>query len=55
VLKKRAGTILMVVDNQELPQKPSEEQAGAIDLEPLIQTSVEAIKILIQKDRGAST
>jgi len=54
ILKKRAGGIMLVVGNDELLPLPPEEQAKRRDLGPLIQTAVEAIKILIKKDRSAS-
>jgi uridine phosphorylase len=54
VLKKRAGGIMLVAANQELPPLLPEEQARRADLGPLIRTAVEAMKILIEKDRGAS-
>jgi uridine phosphorylase len=54
VLKKRAGGIMLVVANQELPPLPPEELTKRIDLDPLLRTATEAVKILIQKDRVAS-
>jgi uridine phosphorylase len=51
VLKKRAGGILLAVFNQELPPLPPEEHARRLDLDPLIQTAVEAVKLLILKDQ----
>lgn len=52
VLKKRAGVILLAVYNQELPPLPPEEHARRLDLDPLIQTAVEAVKLLIEKDKS---
>jgi len=54
VLKKRAGGIMLVVGNQELPPLPPEEHARRTDLGPLIRTAIEAMKTLIKKDRIAS-
>jgi len=54
VLKKRAGGIMLVVGNQELLPPPPEEHARRRDLGPLIQTAIEAVRILIKKDRSAS-
>ena len=51
VLRKRAGGIMLVVGNQELPPLPPEEHARQMDLDPLIRTAIEAVKILIQKDQ----
>ena len=50
VLRKRAGGIMLVAANQELPPPSPEEQARGMDLEPVIRTAVEAVRILIQKD-----
>jgi len=50
VLKKRAGGIMLVVANQELPPLPPEEQARRMDLDPLIRTAIEAVKMLIEHD-----
>jgi len=50
VLKKRAGGIMLVVANQELPPLPPDKQVKRIDLDPLIRTAVEAVKILIEQD-----
>ena len=55
VLRKRAGGILLVVFNQELPPLPPEELARRSDLGPLIRTAIEGLKILIEKDRAASS
>jgi uridine phosphorylase len=54
ILKKRAGGIMLVVGNDELLPLPPEEHARRRDLGPLIQTAIEAIKILITKDRSDS-
>jgi uridine phosphorylase len=54
VLKKRAGGIMLVVANQELPTPSPEEQARGLDLDPLIRTAIEGVKILIDKDRLTS-
>ena len=54
VLKKRAGGIMLVVDNQELPRLPPEELARRSDLGPLIRTAIEGVKNLIKKDQAAS-
>jgi uridine phosphorylase len=54
VLKKRAGGIMLVVGNQDLPPLPPEEHARRRDLGPLIRTAIEAVKTLIKKDRIAS-
>ncbi len=54
VLKKRAGGIMLVVGNDELLPLPPDEHARRRDLGPLIQTAIEAVKILIKKDRSAS-
>jgi uridine phosphorylase len=54
MLKKRAGGIMLVVANQELPPLPEEEYAKRLNLEPLIRTAVEGLKILIEKDRSDS-
>jgi uridine phosphorylase len=54
VLKKRAGGIVLVVGNDELLPLPPAAQAKQRDLDPLIRTAIEAIKILIAKDRSAS-
>jgi uridine phosphorylase len=54
VLKKRAGGIMLVAGNQELPPLPLEEHARRMDLGPLIRTTIEGVKILIEKDRAAS-
>jgi len=54
VLKKRAGGIMLVVDNQELPRLPPEELARRSDLDPLIRTAIEGVKNLIKKDQAAS-
>jgi len=53
VLRKRAGGIMLVVANQELPPPTPEEQAKGTDLDPLIRTAIEAVKILITRDRAA--
>lgn len=55
VLRKRAGGIMLVAGNQELPSLSPEEYARRTDLGPLIHTAVQALKILIEKDRAAST
>jgi uridine phosphorylase len=55
ILKKRAGGIMLVVANQELPPLPEEEHTRRIDLDPLIRTAVETVKILIEKDQVASS
>jgi len=52
MLKKRAGGIMLVVANQELPSLPEEEYARRLNLEPLIRTAIEGLKILIEKDRS---
>lgn len=52
VLKKRAGGIMLVVANQELPPPSPEEQARGMDLDPLIRTAIEGVRILIEKERG---
>jgi uridine phosphorylase len=54
VLKKRAGGIMLVVGNDELGPLPPEEHARRRDLSPLIRTAIEAVRILIEKDRSAS-
>jgi uridine phosphorylase len=54
VLKKRAGGIMLVVGDEELRPLPPEEHARQRDLGPLVQTAIEAVKILITKDRSAS-
>ena len=54
VLRKRAGGIMLVVNNQELPPLPPEELVRRSDLGPLIRTVIEGMKILIEKDRAAS-
>ncbi|MCG2768327.1 MAG: uridine phosphorylase, partial [Anaerolineae bacterium] len=54
VLKKRAGGVMLVAGNQELPPLSPEERAKLTDLDPLLRTAVEALKILIEKDRAAS-
>jgi uridine phosphorylase len=54
VLKKRAGGVMLVVANQELPPPPPEELDRPPDLEPLTCTAIEALKILIEKDRTAT-
>jgi len=54
VLRKRAGGIMLVIGSQELLSQSPEEHARRVDLDPLIRTAVEAVKILIQKDRAAS-
>ena len=54
ILKKRAGGIMLVAGNQELPPLSPEEYAKLTDLDPLLRTSAEALKILIEKDRAAS-
>jgi uridine phosphorylase len=54
VLKKRAGGIMLVVGDEELRPLPPEEHARQRDLGPLIRTAIEAVKILITKDRSAS-
>jgi uridine phosphorylase len=54
VLKKRAGGIMLVVANQMLPPLPPEEQTRRSDLDPLIRTAIEAVKILIEKDRSTA-
>ena len=53
VLKKRAGGIMLVVNNQELPPLPPEELARLSDLGPLIRTAIEGVKTLIEKDRAS--
>jgi uridine phosphorylase len=53
VPKKRAGGIMLMAANQELPPLPPEEQAKPLDLDPPIRTAIDAVKILIQKDRLA--
>jgi uridine phosphorylase len=53
VLRKRAGGIMLVVNNQELPPLPPEELTRRSDLGPLIRTVIEGLKILIEKDRSA--
>ena len=52
VLRKRAGGIMLVAANQELPPPTPEEQAKGLDLDPLIRTAIEAVKLLIEKERG---
>jgi uridine phosphorylase len=54
ILRKRAGGIMLVAGNQELPPLPPEERKKRTDLDPLIRTAIEAVKILIEKDRAAS-
>jgi len=54
VLRKRAGGIMLVAGNQEMPPLTAEEYAKLTDLDPLLRTSTEALKILIEKDRAAS-
>jgi len=54
VLEKRAGGIMLVVGNQELPPLPPEEHARRMDLGPLIRTAIAAVEILITKDRKAA-
>jgi len=54
VLKKRAGGVMLVGGNQELPPLPPEERRRRADLGPLIRTAVEAVRILIRKDREAA-
>jgi uridine phosphorylase len=54
ILKKRAGGVMLVGGNQELPPLPPEEREKRTDLDPLIRTAIEALKILINKDRSAS-
>jgi uridine phosphorylase len=54
VLKKRAGGIMLVVANQELPPLDEEELTKRLDLDPLIRTAIEGLKILIEKDRADS-
>jgi uridine phosphorylase len=54
ILGKRAGGIMLVGSNRELPPLPPEEHARLRDLGPLIRTAIEAVKILIEKDRAAS-
>jgi uridine phosphorylase len=54
ILKKRAGGIMLVVANQELPPLDEEEHARRITLDTLISTAVEAVKILINKDQANS-
>jgi uridine phosphorylase len=51
VLRKRAGCILLIASNKGLAPLPPEELARRRDLDPLIWTAIEALKILIEKDR----
>jgi uridine phosphorylase len=46
ILRKRAGGIMLVMANQE-----SEDRTIVHDLTDLLQTSIEAVKILIEQDR----
>jgi len=55
VLNKRAGGIMLVAANQELPPPSPEESAKGTDMGPLIRTAIEAVKILIQRERVYST
>ena len=55
VLRKRAGGIMLVVANQELPPPSAEERARGMDLEPLIRTAVEGVRILIERDRAGGS
>jgi uridine phosphorylase len=54
MLKKRAGGIMLVVANHELPPLPEEEHARRLNLDPLIRTVVEGLKIVIEKDQADS-
>jgi hypothetical protein len=47
IYRKRAGGIMLIGWNQE-GENPEEHVS---DLDPLIRTAVEAVKILIEKDR----
>ena len=47
IYRKRAGGIMLIGWNQE-GENPEEH---ASDLDPLIRTSIESVKILIEKDR----
>jgi uridine phosphorylase len=48
IYRKRAGGVMLIVANQE----SNDPHAGVVEeLEPLIETAVEAVKILIAKDR----
>jgi uridine phosphorylase len=48
---KRAGCVALVNSNKRLPQLEPEELARRRDLDPLIRTAIEALKILIEQDR----
>jgi uridine phosphorylase len=49
IYRKRAGGIMAMVANQE----SSDPTVGVVDtLEPLIETAIAAVKILIEQDRG---
>jgi uridine phosphorylase len=52
MLKKRAGCIMLVVANQVLPHLDEQEHARRLNLDPLIRSAVEGLKILIEKDRA---
>lgn len=54
VLKRRAGCILLIASSQVLPGLPKEELVKRRNLDPLIRTAIEALKILIERDRNES-
>lgn len=52
VLGKRAGAILLVAGNQERdPKLLAEDEARDLSLEPLIRVAVDALAVLIRRDR----
>jgi uridine phosphorylase len=48
---KRAGCVALINSNRSLPLPEPDELAKRRDLDPLIRTAVEAVKILIKHDR----
>ena len=51
IYRKRAGGIMLVAANQESPD-PNLRHLEKEDLDPLIKTAIEAVKLLILKDRA---
>jgi uridine phosphorylase len=54
VLRKRAGGVMLVSGNQELPPLSPEERKELGDVNRAIRTAIEAVKILIEWDKAAS-
>lgn len=51
IRRRRAGCVVLINSNRRLPPLDPEELASRRDLDPLIRTAVDALKILIEQDR----